>query len=83
MPIYRVCSITPEKQGFIMIETYPEKVAHVTTYVAGTTAVVGGLAIHEYLAIGGFIIACLSFAVNLYYKQKHDRRQQRIEDRMK
>ena len=54
-----------------MIETVPEKIAHVTTYAAGTTAVVGGMAEHHYLAIGGFIIALISLGVNIYYKHKH------------
>lgn len=53
-----------------MIESVPEKVAHITTVTGGATAVVGWH-LNEYLALGGFIIALMSFAVNLLYKHRH------------
>jgi hypothetical protein len=50
-----------------------EKVLAGGTYGGAATAVVGGLTVNEYVAIGGLVIAVCSFAVNVYYKRKHYR----------
>lgn len=52
-------------------------IAAKTAMVSGAgTAVAGGLALNEYLAIGGFTVAVLGFLVNAYYGWKDDRRKE-------
>ena len=54
-----------------MIKTAPEQVAQGVTYVAGATAVVGGLSYEIWLGIGGLTIAVISATISAYYKHKH------------
>lgn len=56
-----------------MIDKVQQKVQHVTnvtTPTGGGLAVVGGLSFNEALAVGGFLIALASFAINWYYQHK-------------
>lgn len=52
-----------------------ERSGMVGTQVGGVMAVFGGLTLNEWLAIGGFMLACASFCfqvtVTIYFKQKH------------
>lgn len=54
-----------------------EKGGVVGTQVGGVMAVFGGLTLNEWLAIGGFLLACASFLfqvfVTLLYKERHYR----------
>jgi hypothetical protein len=45
------------------------RVANVTTYAGMTGSVVGGLALSEVIAIGGFLVALLGVAVNFWHKR--------------
>lgn len=57
--------------------------AQKVTYGAGSAAIYGGLTANEFAAIGGLIVAILGLIVQLYYKHKQDRREQRFhEERM-
>lgn len=52
-----------------------EKTSIAGTQIGGLLAVVGGLTLNQWLAIGGFVMAVLSFAfqawITWYYKEKH------------
>ena len=54
------------------------KVSHVAdvhsatgTYVASAFTIIAGLTINEWVAIGGLILASLTFGVNWFYRYKH------------
>jgi type IV secretory pathway TrbD component len=52
---------------------FAEAASDVASKVAigsGSAAVVGGLSLNEWLAIGGFVIAIISLGVNIYYRQR-------------
>lgn len=53
-------------------------VAQKAAYGGGTTAVIGGLTANEIAAFGGLLIAVLGLLVQLYYKWKADRREERL-----
>lgn len=56
-----------------MIERIQEKVQTITNFTAPTGAATAGaglLTFNEWLAIGGFLLACGSFLVNWYYQHK-------------
>lgn len=47
--------------------------AHVATgvsYTAAGTTIIGGLAMNEWLAMGGFALAFLTFVINWVYKHR-------------
>lgn len=52
-----------------------EKTSIAGTQIGGLLAVVGGLTLNQWLAIGGFVMAVLSFVfqawITWYYKEKH------------
>ena len=57
-------------------------VASKATY-SGTTAAIAGYAIsNDWLSAGGFVVAILGFIVNLYFKAKQDRREDREHQRL-
>ena len=45
------------------------KVANVTTYAGMTGSVVGGLALSEVIAIGGFLVALVGVGINFWHKR--------------
>ncbi len=45
--------------------------ASAATYTASAITVVSGLSLTEWLAIGGFVVGLLTFAVNLYFQNKN------------
>lgn len=45
--------------------------ASAATYTASAITVVSGLSLTEWLAIGGFVMGLLTFAVNLYFQHKN------------
>lgn len=59
-----------------------DKVTHNITVGGGAVAVLGGLSLNQYLAIGGFIIAALSFAVNAYSVYRKHKHYKHIEARL-
>ena len=55
------------------IKHIQEKVQAITSVTAPTgaaTATAGALTLNEWLAIGGFVLAFLSFLINWHYQQK-------------
>lgn len=48
------------------------------TYTGATASAAGWLMSNEFIAVGGFALAVLGFAVNLYFKIKEDRRQEAL-----
>ncbi len=50
------------------------------TYTGGAASMTGWLISNELIAAGGFILAVIGFAVNLYFKVRDDRRQQTMYD---
>ena len=62
------------------IEQAAAATASKVTYTGATTSMAGWLISNEVIAAGGFALAVIGFAVNLYFKIKDDRRQQAIHD---
>ena len=59
-----------------IVEKVQTKVQAVTNFTAptgGTVAILGGITLNEWLAIGGFILALGSFIINWYYQDKRFR----------
>ena len=59
-----------------IVEKVQTKVQAVTNFTAptgGTVAILGGVTLNEWLAIGGFILALGSFIINWYYQDKRFR----------
>lgn len=57
----------------MMIERVQEKVQHITNFTTptgGGIATLGMLTFNEWLALGGFFLALLSFLLNWYYQHK-------------
>ena len=50
------------------------------TYTGSATTMMGWMMSSEFIAVCGFALAVLGFIVNLYFKIKDDRRQQRAHD---
>ena len=54
-----------------------EKTGVVGTQIGGIMAVFGGLTLNEWLAVGGFFLALISFIfqawISWYYKERHYR----------
>jgi TnpA family transposase len=50
------------------------------TYTGSATTMAGWALSNEFIAVGGFALAVLGFVVNLYFKIKDDRRQQRAHE---
>ena len=46
------------------------QVATGVSYTAAGTTIIGGLAMNEWLAIGGFTLAFITFIINWVYKHK-------------
>lgn len=55
-------------------------VAQKVAVSGGTVAVFGGLTANEIAAIGGLLVALVGLCVQVYYKRKEDRRNQRLHD---
>jgi hypothetical protein len=55
--------------------------AQKVTYGASAATVFGGLTANEIAAFGGLIVAALGLLVQIYYKRKHDRREERYHAR--
>lgn len=51
-----------------------QEIATKATYVAGGAAVLAGLNVMEWAAVGGFALALITFFVNVYYRRKADKR---------
>lgn len=66
-----------------MIDRIQQKIhiTNVTTPTGGMVAVVGGLTLTQWLAIGGFALALGSFAVNFYFQYKRDKREEELHKR--
>jgi len=47
-----------------------DRVASVTTYVGAGAATIGGLALNDWMLIGGFIVAVAGFVVNCIFKYR-------------
>lgn len=62
------------------IEQASAATASKLTYTGGATSMAGWLISNEFIAVGGFALAVLGFAVNVYFKVRDDRRQQSIYD---
>tara|TARA_R110000822_G_scaffold292034_1_gene414024 strand:+ start:5857 stop:6042 length:186 start_codon:yes stop_codon:yes gene_type:complete len=48
-----------------------EKIATTASYVTSGSLVIGGYALNDIAIIVGITLGVFTFAVNLYYKQKH------------
>ncbi len=60
-------------EGEMFIEKVQEKVqvvTNVTGPIGAGTATVGALTLNEWMALGGFLLALLSFLLNWYYQHK-------------
>lgn len=55
------------------IQTKVQMVTNVTAPTGGTAAVIGGVTLNEWLALGGFLLALGSFIINWYYQDKRYR----------
>ncbi|MBE5251745.1 phage holin family protein [Mixta sp. Marseille-Q2057] len=56
-----------------------DKVTTAAAYTtSGATFLAGSMSLNEWLAIGGFILAVLTFAVNIHFQRKRDRREERM-----
>lgn len=62
------------------IEQATAATASKLTYTGGATSMAGWLISSEIIAVGGFVLAVIGFAVNFYFKVRDDRRQQAIYD---
>jgi hypothetical protein len=62
------------------VEQAAAATASKTMYTGGTASAAGWLLSNEFIAIGGFALAILGFAANLYFKIKEDKRQQRAHE---
>jgi heme exporter protein D len=51
------------------------------TYAGSGTALIGGLAANEWLAVVGVLIAVLGFLTNLYFQHRRDKREEREHQR--
>ena len=51
-----------------------------TTYAASAVTMVAGMSVNEWLAIGGFLLAVLTFSVNWHYRRREDKRKQQAHD---
>lgn len=56
-----------------------------TTAAAYTTSsatfLAGSMSLNEWLAIGGFILAVLTFGVNVHFQRKRDRREEKLSEK--
>lgn len=58
------------------MQTMPDKVTTTAAYVtSGATFISGSVSLNEWLTIGGFILAVLTFLVNFYFQKKRDIRE--------
>lgn len=62
------------------LEATAAATASKATYTGSITTITGWLMSNEFIAVGGFALAVLGFAVNVYFRLKEDRRQQREHD---
>lgn len=54
-------------------------VASKTTWAGAWVAgIFGGLSINEAVAVGGFVLAVIGFAANLYFRRRADQRAERL-----
>lgn len=61
------------------MKTMADKVTTAAAYTtSGATFLAGSMSLNEWLAIGGFILAVLTFAVNIHFQRKRDRREERM-----
>ena len=47
-----------------------DRVASTVSYAGAGAAVLGGLSLNEWFALGGFIVAVITFAYNVWYKER-------------
>lgn len=60
------------------MKTMTDKVTTAAAYgTSGATFIAGSMSLNEWLAIGGFILAVLTFVINFYFQRKRDRREER------
>lgn len=57
-------------------------VATKATYTGSTAAIAGFAISSDWLSAAGFIVALLGFVVNLWFKIKHDKREDREQQRL-
>lgn len=55
-----------------------DKVGTASYVGAGATTSVGILSVMEWVAIGGLLLGVGTFVVNLYFKWRHDQREERL-----
>lgn len=67
-PLHRAGSVARTLARFFDVEHRTTAIAYVTS---GTTFGVGALTANEIAAIGGLVLAFLTFCVNWYYRHKH------------
>lgn len=58
-----------------------ERATEQISYTVSGVGTFAGLVFNEWLALGGFIIMLMTFAVNTYFRLKRDEREQKIADR--
>ncbi len=73
--------MSAKSQGaFSAFEAAAASGASKATYTGAGASVAAGVSGNDWMAILGLLVAVAGFAVNLYYKRKEDRRQQREYD---
>jgi 4-hydroxybenzoate polyprenyltransferase len=64
------------------MKTMADKITTAAAYsTSGATFLAGSMSLNEWLAVGGFILAVATFAVNIYFQRKRDRREERLSER--
>ncbi|MEN3753743.1 holin [Mangrovibacter sp. SLW1] len=59
------------------MKSMTDKVTTAASYsTAGATFIAGSMSLNEWLAVGGFVLAVLTFGINFYYQRKRDRREE-------
>lgn len=54
-----------------------DKVTTAAAYAtSGATFLAGSMSLNEWLALGGFILAVITFVINFHYQRKRDRREE-------
>ena len=54
-----------------------DKATTAAAYTTSTaTFLAGSMSLNEWLALGGFVLAVITFAINLHYQRKRDRREE-------
>ena len=66
----------------IGMKTMADKLTTAAAYTTSSaTFLAGSMSLNEWLAIGGFILAVLTFGVNVYFQRKRDRREEKLSEK--